>query len=315
VDPAPQPAQPARDADAPAPASPAAPAEPSPAVPASPALPTDLSKIPGNLVGAATCKVARVTPKRRSSKLRGIGRVTFAAAVPPRVTVADPLVLSLRAPRGRVRRVTYRAGKRTVGRSRKAPFTAAVRPKALQAGGTQQLEARLTPRRGAVRRLRMKLNVAVCPSLLTAGVRFSGTRAITQLRVFSRTSILGGTVTLPARLMPKTVSAGKRAGTLTMTGAAGRPVAVPLAAGRNGRLLARAGVKVRRSGRNVVFSGIPAGTGIVQIDLFGPRNPALRLLRGPKPLRFSARVRADRVPRQRLLATIKPSGRGRARRR
>jgi hypothetical protein len=51
--------------------------------------------------------------------------------------------------------------------------------------------------------------------------------------------------------------------------------------------------------------------GIVQIDLFGPRRPALKLLRGRKPLRFTANVRADRIPAQRLLATIKPSPRRR----
>jgi hypothetical protein len=58
----------------------------------------------------------------------------------------------------------------------------------------------------------------------------------------------------------------------------------------------------------MVFSGIPAGTGIVEVDLFGPRRAALRLLRGRKPLRFSAKVRAARIPRQRLVATVQPTG-------
>jgi hypothetical protein len=154
----------------------------------------------------------------------------------------------------------------------------------------------------------MRLNVAECPSLLTAGVRFSGARAITQLRLYARTSIRGGTLTLPAKLLPK-LRRGKRAGTLTLTGLAGKPVARPLVVGPGGRLVARAGISVRRrSSRKLAFGGIPAGTGIVAIDLFGARRPALRLLSARKPLRFSATVRADAVAPQRLLATIRPSG-------
>jgi hypothetical protein len=272
--------------------------------PAQPVQPADLSKIPGNLVGAFTCKVVRATPKTRRVRLRGTGRVTFSAAVPARVTVADPLVLSLRARKGGVKAVTYRVGRRAVGRSRRAPYRAAVRPRALQAGGTQVLTAVVAPKqKGKPGRVTMTLNVAECPSLLTAGLRFSGARAVTQLRVFSRTSIRGGTLTVPAKLVPA-MRVRQRAGTLTLTGIDGRPVAKSLVAASGGRLFARAGISVRRSGRRVVFSGIPADTGIVQIDLFGPRRRALKLLRGRKPLRFSATVRADRIPRQRLLATI-----------
>jgi hypothetical protein len=271
----------------------------------------DLSKIPGNLVGPATCKVVRVTPKTRRVKLRsGIGRVTFAAAVPARVTAKDPLVLSLRARKRRVRSVSYRVGRHGGGRSRRAPYRVAVKPKALQVGGTQQLAAVVAPKKkGAkARRVTMRLNVAECPSLLTAGLRFSGARAVTQVRVFSRTSIRSGTVTVPAKLMPAKLKRGKRAGTLTITGLNGRPVSKSLVAASGGRLLARAGISVRRrSARKVTFSGIPAGTGIVQLDLFGSRRPALKLLRGKKPLRFSAQVRAAAQPVQRLLATIKPS--------
>jgi hypothetical protein len=278
---------------------------------APPAAPEDLSKIPGNLVGPATCKVVRVTPKTRRVKLRGgIGRVTFAAAVPARVTVKDPLVLSLRSRKRPVRSVSYRVGRRTVGRSRRPPYRVALKPKALQVGGTQQLVALVAPKKKGAKagRVTMRLNVAECPSLLTAGLRFSGARAVTQVRVFSRTSIRGGTVTVPAKLMPAKLRRGKRAGTLTITGLDGRPVAKPLVAASGGRLLARAGISVRRrSGRKVTFSGIPAGTGIAQLDLFGPRRPALKLLRGKKLLRFSAQVRAAAQPVQRLLATIKPS--------
>jgi hypothetical protein len=282
-------------------------AEPPAVVP--PSQPADLSKIPGNLVGASTCKVVRATPRTRRANLRGAGRVTFSAAVPARVTAADPLVLSLKARKRRVKSVTYRVGRRTVGRSRRAPFTAKVRPKALQAGGTQVLTAIVAPkgRSRKAGRVTMSLNVAECPSLLTASVRFSGARAVTQLRVFSRTSIRGGTLTVPAKLVPP-VRVRQRAGTLTLTGLDGRPVAKALVAARGGRLLARAGISVRRSGRSVVFSGIPAGTGILEVDLCGPRRPALKLLRGRKPLRFSASVRADRIPRQRLLATIPATG-------
>jgi hypothetical protein len=64
-------------------------------------------------------------------------------------------------------------------------------------------------------------------------------------------------------------------------------------------------VTVRRAGRTVTFRGIPAGTGIVQIDLSGPGQVALRLLHGRKPLRFTATVRADAIATQRLLATIR----------
>jgi hypothetical protein len=151
----------------------------------------------------------------------------------------------------------------------------------------------------------MRLNVAACPSLLTAAVRFTGARAVTQLRLFARTSISSGTVTLPARLVPK-VRAGKRAGTLTLTGLDGRPRGKALVAAPGGRLYARAGISVRRTGRRVVFGGIPAGTGIVQIDLSGPRRPAWRLLQGRKTLRFGARLRTLGSAQQRLVATIRP---------
>jgi hypothetical protein len=289
------------------------PAQGAPAPPAGqpvgpPAVPGDLSKIPGNLVGAATCKVVRAMPKAQVAKFRGIGRVKFLAAVPARVTLADPLVLSLKARKGRVRSVVYRVGRRTVGRSRKAPFRAAVRPKALTAGGTQVLTAVVTPKKKSrAGRVTMRLNVAVCPSLLTAGVRFTGARAVTQLHVFARTTIRSGTLTVPAKLVPA-VRVGKRAGTLILTGLSGKPAGRTLVAAAKGLLLARAGIRVRRSGRNVVFSGIPAGTGIVEVDLFGSRRAALRMLRGRKPLRFTAKVRADRIPQQRLTAMIQPIG-------
>jgi hypothetical protein len=296
-------------APAPAPAVPVPPAVVPPGPPEAPvaAAPSDLSKIPGNLVGAATCKLARA-PKARVASVRGVGKVTFAAAVPSRVTVADPLVLSLKARKGRVKSVQYRVGRRALGRSRKAPFRVAVRPKALTVGGTQELIAVVAPKRKArAGRVAMKLNVAECPSLLTVGVRFTGARAVTQMHVFARTSILGGTLTVPAKLVPA-VRAGERAGTLILTRPSGRPAGRTLVAGPRGQLLARAGIRVRRSGRNMVFSGIPAGTGIVEVDLFGPRRAALRLLRGRKPLRFSAKVRAARIPRQRLVATVQPTG-------
>jgi hypothetical protein len=266
---------------------------------------TDLGKIPSNLVAAATCKVVKATPRTRSAKLRAsIGRVSFAVAVPQRVTAADPLVLTLKAAKRRVRSVSYRVGPRAVGRSQRAPYRVAVKPKSLQVGGTQVLTALVTPhRKGRPGRVSMRLNVAECPSLLTAGVRFSGGRAITQMRVFSRTSIRSGTLTLPAKLVPA-VPLGKRAGTLTLTGADGKPVATPLVAGPRGRLLARAGISVRRRGRKLLFGGVPAGTGIVRIDAYGPRRIALRLLHGKEPLRFGANVRADAIPEQRLLATI-----------
>jgi hypothetical protein len=308
----PAPAEPAAPVEpaGPGPEAPPEPAAPVVPPPAGPAAPPDLSKIPGNLVGTATCKVVRATPKTRRVHLRaGIGRVTFATAVPSRVTATDPLVLSLKARKGKVNSVRYLVGRRTVGRSRGAPYRVAVKPKSLQVGGTQSLTALVTParRKGKAGRVTMRLNVAECPSLLTAGVRFSGARAITQLRVYSRTSIRSGTLTLPAKLAQK-LRRGKRAGTLTLTGLAGRPVAKPLVVGPGGRLLAGAGISVRgRSGRKVTFAGIPAGTGIVAIDLFGARRPALRLLSARKPLRFTATVRADAIAPQRLLATIKPS--------
>jgi hypothetical protein len=272
----------------------------------------DLSRIPGNLVAAATCKVVRTSPKVRRAKLRGAGTVSFSARVPQRVTVADPLVLSLKARRGRVKRVAYRVGSRSLGRSRRAPYRVPVRPSALQPGGTQTLTARVEPaKRGGTRSVTMRLNVAECPSLLTAGIRFSGARAITQLRVFSRTSILGGTLTVPAKLVPAFIAAGKRAGTLTLTSAGGRTQSKPLLASRGGRLLSAGGISVRRSGRRVVFTGIPAGVGIVQVDLLGPRKRALKLLTGRRTLRFAANMTAAGIPRQRLLATIEPMRRAR----
>jgi hypothetical protein len=290
-------------------APPSGPAEPP--VIAPPVAPADLSKIPGNLVGASTCKVVRTSPKKRSARIRGVGRVTFATTVPQRVTAADPLVLTLKAGKHRLRSVTYRVGRRTVGRSRRAPFRVAVKPRSLSAGGTQVLTALVRSRKKEVKqgRLAIRLNVALCPSLLTAGVRFTGGRAVTQMRLFSRTSIQRGTLTLPAKLVPP-MKAGKRAGTLTLTGIAGRPVAKRLVASSRGRLLgAPQGVAIRRAGRNVTFSGIPAGTGILQLDLFGPRKQALRLLRGKKAVRFTAKVRAERIAQQRLLAVIKPARR------
>jgi hypothetical protein len=191
-------------------------------------------------------------------------------------------VLTLRARKRAVKSVTYRVGRRTVGRAKKAPYRAAVKPRQLQAGGTQQLTALVAPRKGKPDRVALRLNVALCPSLLTAGVRFSGAKAITQLRLYSRTSIRGATITVPAKLMERAKIA---------------------------RVIPRAGTKVRRSGRNVVISGIPAGTGIVEVDLRGRRRTALALLKGTKPLRFSAKVQAQGQPAQRLLAKIAPSGR------
>jgi hypothetical protein len=289
------------------PASPPPPAPAEPSLPPAPSAgPEDLSKVPGNLVAAATCKVVRVTPRTRRAKLRGIGRVTFSATVPQRVTAVDPMRLSLRAKRRAAGSVTYRVGKRVVGRSRRAPFRVAVKPKALTPGGTQVLRAVVASTMKAKQRaVTMRLNVALCPSLLTAHVGFSGARAVTQLRVFSRTSIRGGSLTVPASLAPRP-RAGQRAGTLRLTGAAGKPVSRKLVAEPGGRLLSRAGITVRRSGRTLKLTGLPAGTAIAQVDLFGRRGPALKLLRGRKPLRFTARVTAAAVPVQRLLATIKP---------
>jgi hypothetical protein len=238
--------------------------------------------------------------------------VTFAATAPQRVTAADPMRLSLKARHGRVRSVVYRVGKRVVGRSRRAPFRAAVKPRALTPGGTQVLRAVVAPRKkhAKARQVTMRLNVALCPSLLTAHVGFSGARAVTQLKVFSRTSIRAATLTVPASLVPRQ-RVGQRAGTLRLTGVSGKPKSRPLVVARGGRLLGSAGITVRRTGRTLKVAGLPMGTAIAQVDLLGARRPTLKLLRGRKPLRFPARVTAAAVPVQRLLATIKPVGKRR----
>lgn len=295
---------------APAPSQPAAPPEPAVGVPVVP-LPTptvgepDLSKIPGNLVAASTCKVVRANPRSRSASLRGIGRVKLSALVPARVLAGAPLTLSLAARKGKVRSVTYRLAGRKVGRAKRRPFTARVKPKALRLGARQPLVAAVLPRKGRARAVRMSLDVGECPSLLTAAVRFSGARAITRVRAYSRFSQQGGEFVVPAALVPRP-KAGKKAGTLRLTGLAGRKLVAPLVAGRGGSLLTRDGLTVKRRGRKLVVGGVPAGFGIAELDLLGRRRTALKALHGRKPLRFTAKLRVAGLPLQRLAATVRP---------
>jgi hypothetical protein len=267
---------------------------------------SDLSAIPGNLVGVRTCKVVRANPRTRTAKVRGAGRVKLAARVPARVLAGAPVKLSLAARRRAVRAVTYRIGGRRVAASKRAPFLASVRPAALRLGKRQPLVALVRPRRGAVRQVRMTLDVGECPSVLTAAVRFSGSRAITRVRVDSRFSIESAAVAVPASLALRRVKPGRRAGTLTLTGLGGRKLSAPLVGGRGTALYDAGGVTVRRAGRKLVLSGVPAGYGIASLDVFGQRRPALKLLGGRKPLRFTASLRAAGLGTQRLVAAVRP---------
>lgn len=293
-EPAPEP-DPRADPGSSPPAAPVAPGPvpaPPPPSPALPAAQADLSKIPGSLVAASRCKVVKANPKSRSARVSGVGRVKLTAFAPARVLNGSPLRLSLSAPKGKVRSVAYRVGGRKAGTSRRAPYAVAVRPNRLAVGKRQALVAVVKPRRGKARQVKLTLDVAQCPSVLSASVRFAGARAITRVRVDSRFSI-----ERVVALLPRALAAKPKAVKLTLTGLAGKRV-LPL--GVTG------GIRVRRSGRKITLSGLPAGYGIAQLDVTGKRAVALKALRGKKALRFGATLKAAGLAVQRLSATVKP---------
>ena len=164
---------------------------------------------------------------------------------------------------------------------------------------------RVTPKKGKAKDVVVNLNIAECPSLMTATMRFASTRAMTQVRVYSKTPIRGEDLTMPGKLAPA-VKAGKGAGQLVMTGLTTKKT-IPLVAGSNGELVAKDGIKVTSRKGKVKISGITGEWGIVELTMYAPRSKALSALTGKKAMRFSAAVQVDRAPTQRLVTIVKPT--------
>ncbi len=166
-------------------------------------------------------------------------------------------------------------------------------PRALARVGAHVLRLRLKPRHGRARSARLRLQTVGCDAVFRAYQRRSPGGSTLRLRLDARESIGAASFKVPARMLPKHV-VGMRAGRLRL---------VARMLGRRGWTLRfsgspGAGVVLQKAstpsvvvrGGSVAVNGLPAGTGIVEVQLRTRRPTRPRALL--KPGR-AARLRAQ----------------------
>jgi hypothetical protein len=237
----------------------------------------DLATLPGSLLTDASCQTLATASRARSLQVAGVGRVRV-RVVSGSVIVPDaPLQISVAASRGRTLKASATLDKRRVRLSGRNPRTATLKPSQLGRPGTRTLRVRVTPRRGRVRTAALALRFARCATGFTARQSRSASGTSLRLRVDSRAALSRVAFTVPARLALRGGRTKTAAGSLRIVApnSAPRTVRLALPAGRRAGVLASSGtITVSFSSRGFTVTGLPTGTGIVQLTLAEPRSAA-----------------------------------------
>ena len=254
------------------------PAPPAPAGSAGgPPAAVDLSTLPGSLLTNGTCQTPTTPSRTRSLEVAGVGTVRVRVASGSVVVPEAPLQVMIAAPRGRTLKASATLDRRRLRLAGRNPRTAEVRPSQLGQPGTRMLRVRVTPPGGEARTAAMRLHFAACRAAFTARQSRAGRGTSLRLRVDSRSALsrVGFTVPAAQALRGGRVKAAVGSLRIVALGSRARTLRLTLPAHRrSGTLAASGGISVSFSRSGFTVTGLPAGTGIVQLTLAEPGSAA-----------------------------------------
>jgi hypothetical protein len=172
-----------------------------------------------------------------------------------------------------LRHVVYSLGHRRLSTRGRAPYELTISPALLARHARQTLVVRVVPKRGKVRVAKVNLSTTACPDLFSVIHRPSPRGSLLGLRVDTRKAVQSVTFRVPHKLLAARSARGW-AGAIRL-GVSGRTpmnfrLAFPEQPSPRMTLLAPAGApKVTVGPRSVTVTGLPEGTGIVQLKLRG----------------------------------------------
>jgi hypothetical protein len=222
----------------------------------------------------------------------GAGR--FRIRVAPNGTLSDRRPLTARALvsaagarllQRNLRHVVYSLDGHRLSLRRRAPYRLRVAPSLLARATRQTLVVRVVPKRGKVRVAKLALSTKACPDLFSVIHRPSPRGSLLGLRVDTRKALRSVTFRMPAGLLAARSARRGWAGAIRLGVSGQKPMnwrlSFPERPFVRMTLLARAGAPtVTVSRGKVTVSGLPDGTGIVQLKLRGRpmlKTPRARL--------------------------------------
>jgi Bacterial Ig-like domain len=234
---------------------------------------SDLHALAGSLVGERSCQRLGAGLRTKRMKVRGIGRVTVRIKAPAIVMADDPLTVGVTGPKagkGRLRSVRYTLDGRGLRASGKPTFTAQIKPASLARVGRHALTLKLKPKRGRPATVKLGMRTFPCKTVFRAYQKRAGKGGQLKLRIDARDAVSGATFSVPRKMLPKG-KAGLKVGTIRVVSAssASRSWNLAFAAQPASQILAGAAgtPSVSVSGGKVTVTGLPAGTGIVEVFL------------------------------------------------
>ncbi|MCU0313483.1 MAG: hypothetical protein MUC84_05405, partial [Solirubrobacteraceae bacterium] len=253
----------------------------------------DLSRIPGSKVATRMCQVIENGVGFRRANIPGVGPVRLRLRAEAIVVPESPLRATLSAPAERTRRVSFRLDGRRLQVTGRGEWKVSVTPQALATAGRHRLAIITTPTVGRPSRMTEVVTTVPCTMRYTAGMWRTNVGTGMRLRVDSRRSLRRLAFRLPSALVSgRALQAQTGLGRLRIVQEGGRSTMMTLggASGASGVLLSGTGrprVIVRDGLLRV--SGLPAGTGIVEVTLY---QPGRRIGRA-KAIRLRASATAD----------------------
>jgi hypothetical protein len=225
------------------------------------------------------------------------------------VMADDPLTVSVTGPRagkGRLGSVGYTLDGRGMRGSRRQPFALSITPAALAKVGRHALTLKLKPKRGRPGTVKLGMRTFPCTTVFRAYQKRTRAGSQLKLRIDARDAIAGTTFNVPSKMLPRSKPRLK-VGSVRVVSSSGGSRLWTLAFGAtrvSPMLVGGVGppaVTVRS--RQVSVSGLPAGTGIVEVllntkrsALVSPRrSAALRAtVTGASSQRLSYKLRGRR---------------------
>jgi len=233
-----------------------------------------LAALPGSLIAPKACQTL--------ASGAGIARIDFPESGPVRLRLRSDAIVTPQAPisvrlsAARLSRLDVRfaldgrALRPTVTRTEQS---LTLSPAALSRATTHRLTVELRRPNGTGRRLGMVFRTAPCTSRFSTAYYRTRSGTALRLRMDSNRALAGAAFTVPAPLALRGGAKTRLAGRLRFVVAPGRSRVVRLtlpARSRSGTLLSgRSGPGVRFDNKGFAIQGLPAGTGIVELTIFG----------------------------------------------
>jgi predicted actin-binding protein len=269
--------------------------------------PSDVSGVPGGLIGETSCQQLVGGAKYRRVALAGVGTVRVRAYTAGPALKSSPLRLTTEITGGRAKTVRYTFDGRAVAAAKGARFPAALTPLQLGKVGVHTLKTAVKGRRGAAKSVSMKLATVPCQTLFTAQRWKTTAGAGLRLRLDARTALTQLSFGVPAALLPKQTAKPRTVGFIRLFVAdAAKPVRYPLtlqARGARSVMLAAKGrptVTLRRGGLKV--TGLPVRSGAAEVTLYR----VTKLDRATSPRAYTVKVTVTREGAGKQTLSAKP---------